>query len=134
MDIKTLSIFKKIYKIQQVKLFEDSEIRKPEFPFTNPMIGYTYKTVEITSIEVVNTATGKMIKINGDNEYLFPVLDSGSDIKPNKDWLDNETDANNMVIAFNKFEEERTMAMIEELTRKVKVLQDLTDRSIHVKK
>ena len=75
MDIKTLSIFKKIYKIQQVKLFEDSEIRKPEFPFTNPMIGYTYKTVEITSIEVVNTATGKMIKINGDNEYLFPVLD-----------------------------------------------------------
>lgn len=134
MDIKKLSIFQKIYKVQQVNLFDDKEIRNPEFPYAKPMVGYTYKTIEITSIEAVNTVTGKMIKINGDNEFLFPVVNNNNDIKPNEDWFDDETDVNNLVTAFNKMETERIKEMIEELSRKAKTLTDLTDRTIHVKK
>lgn len=134
MNVKTLSIFEKIYKVQQVDLFDDKEIKNPEFPYVKPMVGYTYKTIEVTSIEAVNSVNGKMIKINGDNEYLFPVINTNNDIKLNENWFNNETDVNNLVTAFNKLEEERMNAMIAELQRKVKVLNDLTERSIHVKK
>lgn len=134
MDVKKLSILQSIYKLQRVDLFEASEVKSTDFAFNRNISGYTYKTIEVVLMEVVNTATGKMIKINGNNEYLFPVVNNSTAVKTNEDWFDNEEDANNFVIAVNKMEAERVKNMITELNSKLKVLDDLTDRSIHVKK
>lgn len=136
MNATKLSIFQKIYKLRTVALFEDTELRSSNFPYTKPLAGYTYDTVEITAIEVVKTpGTGQqMIKINGDSNYLFPVVDPSTPINTTSEWYSDEADIQNLVVGFNKMERERAIAMIEELGRKVKTLETLTERSLHAKK